>query len=282
MESLSLYLRGTVSSELHDLYMAVLAYFDQFGVDMHVVQIDSLLATADDRDVGEVLAFLESIITDQTNAILLAHRIDAYPTSINTAHDYLRALAYYQDLGGDAWVLGMLEDGDNAEDIFGELVGYACNTPPETYLSEIRRVDPEALAAIEAALVSNDATEDEDYDDEDSDDPRLSAVGWVRDRLRSYRDRHPQPSTILTAVTEEGMKLALPVAVVWAALQDRILDLPEDQWVHELLSLALASRMAEEEVSAWVSEQLTQYSSDPLTVKSAQQVLHQRLRTPTT
>jgi len=109
MESLSFYLKATVSKELEDLYTAALSYFDTFGVDIHISMIDSLLAAADDRDSGEVLAFLDSIVFDQVNAILLAHRMDVYPQTMAHACDYLRSLDYYQSLGGDAFVIGTLE-----------------------------------------------------------------------------------------------------------------------------------------------------------------------------
>lgn len=280
MESLSYYLGTTVSVELQNLYRAILAYFDRFGVDIHIPMIDSLLATADNRDTTEVLAFLESIVTDQTNSILLAHRIDAYPETVAHAHDYLRALDYYQDIGGDEIAYGILVNSENNMDTWGELVAYACNTMAEDYLSEIRRVDPEALAAIETALTANDSTEDEEYDEGEADEVRLAAVPWVRKRLLAYRNMSSDPSVVVNEIIENNMKLGLPVEVLWASLSDQILDLPEAKWANEILFLALASRMEEEDINNWVSETLTRHSEDPLIIKSAQQILHKRLGTP--
>jgi len=277
MESLSFYLKATVSKELEDLYTAALSYFDTFGVDIHISMIDSLLAAADDRDSGEVLAFLDSIVFDQVNAILLAHRMDVYPQTMAHACDYLRSLDYYQSLGGDAFVIGTLEASENPEDTWGELVAYACNSQAEDYLDEIRRVDIEALAAIEAVVAGNDATEDEDYDEDTSDSVRQHAVPWVKERLMAYREKQPEPSILVLGVIEQGMKLGLPVETLWGALNESVLDLPEDRWPHELVSVALGSRLEESQINEWVSDTLSRYTDNPLVTKSAQQIMHQRI-----
>lgn len=275
MDSLSFYLRTTVTEALHDLHLAILAYFDRFDTDMYIPMIDSVLATADDRDTAEVLAFIQSIITDQTNAILMAHRIQAYPETLQHAYDYLRALDGLQDAGGDMQLVGLLEEYDNPEDAFGEVVAYLCGTQAEDYLNEISQVDPVALETIRDAIEETDATEDEDYDDDDSDQIRRQAVPWVRERVLRYRAQTNKPSVVLTHISEGNLKLALPVEVLWAAVIDDVLDLPEPQWPHELICVALASRLPQDEIADWVAHVLERNANDPAVVMGAQRILHQ-------
>lgn len=274
MESLSFYLKGVVSKELQDTYTAVLSLFDTFGVDIHITMIDSLLATADDRDTSEVLAFLDSILFDQVNAILLAHRIDAYPTTLVHAFAYLNALNYYQSVGGDEMVYGILQSSDNTEDTWGELVAYVNNTQAEEYLEEIRRVDPEALGMIESAADDNAAVEDDSYGEDSADDLRQKAVPWVRVRLLTYRRRNPDPSVVVDRVVNQSLKLGLPVSVLWSAIGDAVLDTPENQWAHEVIMVAMASRLEDDEIKTWVMDTLTKHTDNPDITRRALNLLH--------
>jgi hypothetical protein len=274
MESLSYYLKGIVSKELQDSYTAVLSSFDTFGVDIHITMIDSLLATADDRDPSEVLAFLDSILFDQVNAILMAHRIDAYPTTVPHAFDYLNALNYYQSVGGDEMVYGILQSSDNTEDTWGELVAYVNNTQAEAYLEEIRRVDPEALGMIQAVADENAAVEDDDYDDDSADDLRQKAVPWVRVRLLVYRNHNPDPTVVVTRVVHNNLKLGLPVSVLWSSVGDEVLDTPETQWAHEVIMVAMASRMEDQEIKTWVMDTLAKHTDNPEVTRLALNLLH--------
>lgn len=279
MDSLFYYLEGTVSPELTHLYKTVLSQFDTLGVDIHIPMIDSLLATADDRDDSEVLAFLESIIYDQTHSILMAHLINASPESMKNACAYLNTLITCQDLGGDEVAYGILEGSESPDEAWAELTAYVNNTQAEDYLSEIKSVELSAIDNIISALEENDATEDEDYDDESSDDVRREALPWVRERIKGFlsKDLEPTPTVLAKSVTDHGMKLALPIDTLWGALSEEVLDLPERAWPRELITIALASRLGDDKVDEWVSATLSQYTDDPSITKSALQILHKRI-----
>jgi len=274
MQELSYYLRTTATDAVHDLYMALHALFGEYNVDDHIPNVLGLLATVDDRADAEVAAFLQSIFVDQTTGILLAHRIDVEPETLQQAYDLLYSLKVLANLDDQTIALSIVENADNSEDGFAELVAYACETQAEDYLPIIHRVAPEALEAIEYALMTTDATEDEDYDELDSETDRLSHVPHVRKRVLAFQGHYPTDTVVVHAIKTEGLKLALSDSAVMASLRDRILALPEKQWSVEFTAAALASRLPTETIPEWVTKTLNQYTDDPLVTKSAQQIYH--------
>lgn len=269
MDRLLEYLLMVSNQAVIDLYRALDQLLISFGVDDHDVQLDNLVSTAGDRDVSEMLAFLQSVMTDQVSGILLAHKIDGYPTSLPMAYEMLYALSFYQSLDDTNIALGIIENGDNHEDTWAELIAYANNTQAEDYLSAIYRVAPEAMEAIEAALLSGDVTEDEDYDEDRDENPRLVAVPWVRQRVQSYRHSIMRGSVILDEVVKGGFKLALPPAIALQSLEDLVFSLPEDKWAINVVAIGLASRISTMDIPQWTLEVLNRYTDNPAVTQAA-------------
>lgn len=271
MEMLSIYLRDVVTAQTHDRFISIDDLLRRLGVDTHEFLLTSILSTVEEIETTEAIASLQSVLSDVTAAVLLAHKIDAYPETLSQIHDFLYTLVVYQDMDDTTIPLSIIEESEeNNEAVFCELVAFANNSQAEDYLGAVSRVSPDALQNFVEAFLETDATENDDFDEVDPDEVRRSALPRVRQRVLAMEGM--DDTQILQSVRAGHLKLALLPDIALAAL-DNLEGVDDKHLPKELIAIAMSSRLEDGEVNEWVNTTLTRFTDDPTVALKTQSLL---------
>ena len=265
IEMLREYLGGVMSPEAGDVFLNASRQLEEAGFLEHQHHLAELMSLADNFDTTYLTTSIESTLMRAYYEVIGSFGIYLQEASLNQLVDIFTAMYQLGNYGDPQSVVDIVNGTEDAEEALAEVLSMLTDHDVSDLLIVIEDVTPSLMRNIVEKM---EQLEENVQAELGADDPEVGEfLNYVRARLHAYLTQPHANNLIISHDIALGMTVLLPFDTYISQAEDTLSRVRDPiQLGREILAMALASSLQDEDILSLVSETLQEFVSDIVTI----------------